>query len=135
MCKEKIEVKVSKEFRVFVYETLRDLGINMSIKGYKFLTDAILACSVNPEYIYGGITKYLYPYIAKLNETTESRAERAMRHAIEQVISKGNTEKAREIFGNYISEDLESHLTNSEFVARITEYIRAYHPDKIGIEG
>ncbi len=98
------------------------LGIPSHIVGYTYLKDALLITSVNDSAI-NSVTKYLYPEIAKRNGTTAIGVERAIRHAINIVFSKGNQELLHFLFGS--SQDSAGKKpTNSEFIARLANCIR-----------
>ena len=92
------------------------------IHGYHYLRDAIIM-SVNDMEMLGAVTKILYPAIAKKHNTTSSRVERAIRHAIEVAWSRGRIETIDELFGYTINEG-KGKPTNSEFIALIADRIR-----------
>ncbi len=92
------------------------------IKGYHYLRDAIIM-SVNDMEMLGAVTKILYPAIAKKHNTTSSRVERAIRHAIEVAWSRGRIETIEDLFGYTINEG-KGKPTNSEFIALIADKIR-----------
>ena len=92
------------------------------IKGYQFLRDAILLTMNEPEYI-NAVTKRLYPEIAKKNDTTASRVERAIRHAIEVAWDRGDVDTLNSYFG-YTIHNLRGKPTNSEFIAMIADKMR-----------
>ena len=98
---------------------LHDLGMPSHIKGYQYIRDAIIMMYNNPSYI-GGITKQLYPDIAKKFDTTPSRVERAIRHAIEVSWSRGDYDLMDEIFGHSVDFD-RAKPTNSEFLATLAD--------------
>ena len=89
------------------------------IKGYQYIRDAIIMIYNNSSYI-GGITKQLYPDIAKKFDTTPSRVERAIRHAIEVSWSRGDYDLMDEIFGHSVDFD-RAKPTNSEFLATLAD--------------
>ena len=101
---------------------IQDLGVPANIKGYTYLRDAILISIANPDAI-NSITKVLYPEVAKQNQTTPTRVERAIRHAIEVAWSRGNNETAVKIFG-YTVNLAKGKPTNSEFIALIADRMR-----------
>ena len=98
---------------------LHDLGMPSHIKGYQYIRDAIIMMYNNSSYI-GGITKMLYPDIAKKYETTPSRVERAIRHAIEVSWTRGDYDLMDEIFGHSVDFD-RAKPTNSEFLATLAD--------------
>lgn len=104
-----------------ITKILHDVGIPAHIKGYKYLRSAISSSYYHSEYI-GQVTKLLYPEIAKMYQTTGSRVERAIRHAIEVAWNRGNVDVIDEIFGYTISAT-KAKPTNSEFIAMISDYL------------
>ncbi len=105
-----------------VTQLLHEIGIPAHIKGYQYLRDAI-TISVEEKEMLVSVTKVLYPAIAKKHNTTASRVERAIRHAIEVAWSRGQLEMIHEIFG-YTVNSGKGKPTNSEFIALITDKIR-----------
>lgn len=105
-----------------VTKILHDLGIPSHIKGYQYIREGILTIYDNQEMI-GGITKMLYPELAKQFETTTSRVERAIRHAIEVSWNRGDWDLMEEIFGNSVDID-KAKPTNSEFIVTIADKLR-----------
>ena len=101
------------------------MGIPAHIKGYMYLRTAILETYLNVDFL-GQITKVLYPEIARKYETTASRVERAIRHAIEVAWNRGNIDAIDEIFGYTISAS-KAKPTNSEFIAMIADKLRLAH--------
>ena len=95
------------------------------IKGYAFLREAIQMVYTDVELL-GAVTKVLYPEIAKKYNTTSSRVERAIRHAIEVAWNRGNYDVISKMFG-YTVHHLKSKPTNSEFIAMIADKIRFEH--------
>lgn len=101
---------------------LHEVGIPAHIKGYVYLRQAIKQCCKNSTDYLGAITKILYPDVAKKFNTTGSRVERAIRHAIEVAWNRGDTETINRIFGYSISRNKDKP-TNSEFIAMISDYL------------
>ena len=101
---------------------LHNMGVPAHIKGYGFLRQAIIMAVEDPQVI-SLVTKRLYPDIAKSNNTTASRVERAIRHAIEVAWDRGNVDVLNEYFG-YTINNMRGKPTNSEFVAMISDRIR-----------
>ena len=101
---------------------IHDIGIPAHIKGYQYLRDAIMM-SVKDMDMLNCITKVLYPSIAKKYQTTSSRVERAIRHAIEVAFSRGRVDMIDELFGYTVSNG-KGKPTNSEFIALIADRIR-----------
>ncbi|MBU9738944.1 sporulation transcription factor Spo0A [Diplocloster agilis] len=105
-----------------VTNIIHEIGVPAHIKGYQYLRDAIIM-SVNDMDMLNSITKVLYPTIAKKHQTTPSRVERAIRHAIEVAWSRGKMDTIDELFGYTVSNG-KGKPTNSEFVALIADKIR-----------
>ena len=105
-----------------VTQMLHEIGIPAHIKGYQYLRDAIIM-SVQDAEMLSSVTKILYPTIAKKHQTTPSRVERAIRHAIEVAWSRGKMDTINDLFGYTVSNG-KGKPTNSEFVALIADKIR-----------
>ena len=105
-----------------VTQMLHEIGIPAHIKGYQYLRDAIVI-SVQDQEMLTSVTKILYPSIAKKHQTTPSRVERAIRHAIEVAWSRGKMDTINELFGYTVSTG-KGKPTNSEFIALIADKIR-----------
>ncbi|MBS5652387.1 sporulation transcription factor Spo0A [uncultured Eubacterium sp.] len=101
---------------------IHDVGVPAHIKGYQYLREAIIM-SVNDTEMLNSITKILYPTIAKKYQTTSSRVERAIRHAIEVAWNRGRMDTIDELFGYTINAE-KGKPTNSEFIALIADKIR-----------
>lgn len=105
-----------------VTSLLHEIGIPAHIKGYRFLREAI-AMVVERVDLLSGVTKELYPTIAKRNGTTPSRVERAIRHAIEVAWNRGSVDAIHAIFGHTVNSE-RGKPTNSEFIAMVADRIR-----------
>lgn len=105
-----------------VTNIIHEIGVPAHIKGYQYLRDAIIL-SVNDMEMLNSITKVLYPTIAKKHQTTPSRVERAIRHAIEVAWSRGKMDTIDALFGYTVSTG-KGKPTNSEFIALIADKIR-----------
>ena len=112
---ENTEVKISK--------VLKQLGILPNILGYEYLKEAIDMMLKDDSVIRKGVTKVMYPAIARKFTTESSRVERAIRHAIERACIRGDAELIEDIFGHGISAD-SGKPTNSEFIACVSEYLK-----------
>lgn len=112
----------NSNLQVSISKILHDLGIPSHIKGYQFLRDAVGMIFEKPEMI-GGITKELYPELAQKYETTVSRVERAIRHAVEISWNRGDIDLMEKIFGHSVDID-KSKPTNSEFIVTIADKLR-----------
>ncbi|HIU77189.1 MAG TPA: sporulation transcription factor Spo0A [Candidatus Pelethocola excrementipullorum] len=105
-----------------VTNIIHEIGVPAHIKGYQYLRDAIIL-SVEDVEMLNSITKILYPTIAKKHQTTPSRVERAIRHAIEVAWSRGKMDTIDALFGYTVSNG-KGKPTNSEFIALIADKIR-----------
>ena len=103
-------------------QILHEIGVPAHIKGYHYLRDSIIMSVRNPEII-NAVTKQLYPAVAKKYDTTSSRVERAIRHAIEVAWDRGNVDILNSYFGYTIQTD-RGKPTNSEFIAMISDRLR-----------
>lgn len=130
MCNKKKEGKNIdlhyNNIQISITKILHELGIPSHIKGYQYIRDGVGLVFDNPEMI-GGITKELYPELASKFDTTVSRVERAIRHAIEVSWNRGDWDLMEEIFGNSVDID-KAKPTNSEFIVTIADKLRLdYH--------
>ena len=119
---EKTETKDIHDLEADVTEIIHEIGVPAHIKGYQYLRDAIIMSVTDMEML-NSITKILYPTIAEKYQTTASRVERAIRHAIEVAWSRGKMDTIDEMFG-YTIHNGKGKPTNSEFIALITDRIR-----------
>lgn len=108
---------------------LHEIGVPAHIRGYLYMREAIKMVFHNIE-ILGSITKILYPEIARKYNTTSSRVERAIRHAIEVAWIRGNVDAISDIFSYTISYH-KTKPTNSEFVAMIADRLRLLHKKEL----
>lgn len=111
-----------------VTNMIHEIGVPAHIKGYQYLRDAIIM-SVKDMDMLNSITKILYPTIAKRHQTTSSRVERAIRHAIEVAWSRGKMDTIDELFGYTVSNG-KGKPTNSEFIALISDKIRLEYKNR-----
>ena len=118
----KAAVSVARDLEKDVTDMIHEIGVPAHIKGYQYLREAIML-SVNNNEMLNSITKLLYPTIARKYETTPSRVERAIRHAIEVAWSRGRMETLDALFGYTINTG-KGKPTNSEFIALIADKIR-----------
>lgn len=112
----------SKNLDVEVTRIIHQMGVPAHIKGYQYLRDAILLV-IDEVSLLGAITKELYPMIAEKYQTTPSRVERAIRHAIELAWDRGNVEMMNRFFGYTINVE-RGKPTNSEFIAMVADKLR-----------
>jgi len=101
---------------------IHEIGIPANIKGYMYLREAINMV-VNNTSLLSAVTKELYPSLGKEFNTTASRVERAMRHAIEVAWTRGEVETINKIFG-YTIRNEKGKPTNSEFIAMVADKLR-----------
>ncbi|WP_430785372.1 sporulation transcription factor Spo0A [Virgibacillus flavescens] len=117
--------KQKKDLEANITNIIHEIGVPAHIKGYMYLREAITMVYNDIELL-GSITKVLYPDIAKKFNTTASRVERAIRHAIEVAWSRGNIDSISELFGYTISIS-KAKPTNSEFIAMVADRLRLDH--------
>lgn len=116
-------IEVSQEsLESQVTDMIHEIGIPAHIKGYHYLRDAILM-AIDDMDVLNAITKVLYPTVAKKHQTTSSRVERAIRHAIEVAWSRGKLDTLDQLFGYTVSNG-KGKPTNSEFIALVADTIR-----------
>ena len=111
--------KPEQSMESVVTEIIHEIGIPAHIKGYQYLREAIIL-TINDMDIINAVTKVLYPAVAKKFNTTPSRVERAIRHAIEVAWDRGDIETLQKFFGYTVS-GLKGKPTNSEFIAMIAD--------------
>ncbi len=116
----KLDSSIGMEVKVT--EILHQIGVPAHIKGYHYLRDSIIMSIEHPEII-NAVTKQLYPSVAKKYETTSSRVERAIRHAIEVAWDRGDVDVLNSYFG-YTIHISRGKPTNSEFIAMIADKLR-----------
>lgn len=112
----------NNNIQISITKILHELGIPSHIKGYQYIRDAIGMVYDNPSLI-GGITKELYPEISMKYETSVTRVERAIRHAIEVSWNRADWDLMEEIFGHSVDID-KAKPTNSEFIVTIADKLR-----------
>ncbi len=120
--KTKIEEEKEANIETMVSNIIKLVGVPAHIKGYQFLRDAII-WAIEDMSIINAVTKELYPGIAKKHDTTSSRVERAIRHAIEVAWDRGDVDTINKLFG-YTVQCSKGKPTNSEFIAMIADRLR-----------
>ena len=105
-----------------ITDIIHQIGVPAHIKGYQYLRSAILM-TVNDADLINSVTKILYPAVAKKYDTTSSRVERAIRHAIEVAWDRGDIDVLNFYFG-YTIQNNRGKPTNSEFIAMIADNLR-----------
>ena len=119
-------LKQHKEYETWIDSVFLELGIPQNVKGYDYLMAAVLITTDEPELIHA-MTKELYPRIADLIDTTASRAERAMRHALELAWNNSEPRTLFKMFG-YTVGSAKDKPTNSNFIALMANKLRrAYY--------
>ena len=111
-----------RAIEISVTKTIHSVGVPANIKGYQYLRDAIIMSIKDTELI-NAVTKQLYPKVATRHNTSPSRVERAIRHAIEVACIRGNEEELYNLFGYTVSNN-KGKPTNSEFIAMIADKLR-----------
>ena len=105
-----------------VTKIIHQIGVPAHIKGYQYLRTAILM-TIEDNDVINSVTKILYPSVAKQYQTTSSRVERAIRHAIEVAWDRGDVDTLNAYFG-YTIQNSRGKPTNSEFIAMIADNLR-----------
>ena len=126
--REETAIYGTRNLETDVTNIIHEIGVPAHIKGYQYLRDAIIL-AVNDIEMLNSITKVLYPTIAKKHQTTPSRVERAIRHAIEVAWSRGKMDTIDALFGYTVSTG-KGKPTNSEFIALIADKIRLEYKNR-----
>lgn len=111
-----------RELEKTISDFMLELGIPAHLRGYQFLRSAVEMCVEDMELV-GSVTKLLYPDLAKMYQTTDTKIERAIRNAIEVSWDRGNSDLFEELFG-YSNTPGYTRPTNSEYIAVVADYIR-----------
>ncbi len=119
---EKDESAIPYDLETQVTRIIHQIGVPAHIKGYQYLRTAILM-TISDNDIINSVTKVLYPSVAKKYQTTTSRVERAIRHAIEVAWDRGDVDTLNSYFG-YTIQNSRGKPTNSEFIAMIADNLR-----------
>lgn len=106
-----------------VSQIMHEIGVPAHIKGYNYLRRSLILVVKDPNMMSRGVTKVLYPTVAKEFETTPSRVERAIRHAIEVAWDRGDVDVLQKYFSYTINSE-RGKPTNSEFIAMIADKLR-----------
>ena len=107
------------QLEAVVTDIIHEIGVPAHIKGYQYLREAIILTIKDMDMI-NAVTKVLFPEVAKRYNTTPSRVERAIRHAIEVAWDRGDIETLQKFFGYTVS-NIKGKPTNSEFIAMIAD--------------
>jgi two-component system response regulator (stage 0 sporulation protein A) len=111
-----------QSIETMVTNIIHEIGVPAHIKGYQYLREAIIIAVEDMDVI-NAITKILYPQVAKTFQTTPSRVERAIRHAIEVAWDRGDLDTLQRFFGYTVS-NTKGKPTNSEFIALIADKLQ-----------
>ena len=111
-----------QNIETMVTNIIHEIGVPAHIKGYQYLREAIIIAVEDMDVI-NAITKILYPQVAKTFQTTPSRVERAIRHAIEVAWDRGDLDTLQRFFGYTVS-NTKGKPTNSEFIALIADKLQ-----------
>jgi len=114
--------RLNTSLEVRVTNAIHDVGVPAHIKGYQYVREAIMM-TVKNEDVINAVTKVLYPNLSHMFDTTPSRVERAIRHAIEVAWNRGQIEVHDKIFGYTVNSN-KGKPTNSEFIAMIADKLR-----------
>ena len=120
--RSKVEEERNSNIEAMVSNLIKLVGVPAHIKGYQFLREAIIR-TIEDMGLINAVTKELYPGIAKKYNTTSSRVERAIRHAIEVAWERGDIDTINKLFG-YTVHNNKGKPTNSEFIAMIADKLR-----------
>ena len=115
-------IMTDNDLQLMITNIIHQIGVPAHIKGYHYLRESIIL-SIKNEEVINSVTKLLYPTVAKKYNTTSSRVERAIRHAIEVAWDRGDIDVLNSYFGYTINND-RGKPTNSEFIAMIADKIR-----------
>ena len=113
---------ITEDMQTQVTKIIHQIGVPAHIKGYQYLRTAIIM-TIDDNEVINSVTKVLYPTVAKKYQTTSSRVERAIRHAIEVAWDRGDLDVLNSIFG-YTVQNTRGKPTNSEFIALIADNLR-----------
>lgn len=117
-----VKTTAEPDLEIIVSDIMHQIGVPAHIKGYQYLRTAIIYAVTDGEML-NSITKKLYPTVAKQYQTTSSRVERAIRHAIEVAWDRGDIDVLSSYFG-YTVQNSRGKPTNSEFIAMIADKLR-----------
>lgn len=118
----KLSPPMNNDLESQVTKIIHQIGVPAHIKGYQYLRTAILM-TIEDNDVINSVTKVLYPSVAKQYQTTSSRVERAIRHAIEVAWDRGDIDTLNAYFG-FTIQNTRGKPTNSEFIAMIADNLR-----------
>lgn len=114
-------IAITREVQEEIFHSLREVNCPPHVKGYSYIKTALEIVLRKPESL-EAITKELYPAVATIHQTTSSRVERAIRHAVELIYGRNTPDTLNELLGPCHWD--KGKLTNSEFLAVMAEDIR-----------
>lgn len=117
--KDEMNLVKANKIEIEVSTLLHDLGIPSHVRGYQYIREGVMLLYAN-DGVTSLVTKEIYPKIANKYQTTSSRVERAIRHAIEISWTRGDIKLMEDIFGNSVDFD-RSRPTNSEFLSTLAD--------------
>ena len=125
-----IDTGSKNDMETQVTKIIHQIGVPAHIKGYQYLRCAIMM-TIDDNDVINSVTKVLYPTVAKKYQTTTSRVERAIRHAIEVAWDRGDVDTLNSFFG-YTIQNSRGKPTNSEFIAMIADNLRLKYKSYAG---
>ena len=126
------KLDTTSDMEAQVTKIIHQIGVPAHIKGYQYLRTAILM-TIEDNEIINAVTKILYPTVAKKYQTTTSRVERAIRHALEVAWDRGDVDTLNSYFG-YTIQNSRGKPTNSEFIAMIADNLRLKYKCAVGVK-
>lgn len=124
---ENMENKQYRELDSLICKHLNEIGVPPSLKGYRYMITAIKEV-LKDEMVLEGITKILYPNVARLHNSTSQRVEKAIRHAIEVAWTRNGASGSRlKAEFKYSTTSGRKRPTNSEFIATLSRHIKMEH--------
>ena len=115
-------VNYSKSIDTKISNILKEVGVSPSLKGYRYIITAVKEV-LRDENVLEGVTKILYPCIARIHRSTSQRVEKAIRYAIEVAWSRNEASRLKNEF-KYVIYEGKTRPTNSEFIAILSQYIK-----------
>ena len=115
-------VKVTANVMSEVVTVVQSFGVPSHILGYEYIKTAVCCLVEHPDYL-SKITQKLYPFVAEEHGSTQSRVERAIRHAIEIAFNRTDPDFLEKLYGGFVPAE-KGRITNSEFLALLAERVR-----------
>ena len=114
-----------RTIRELTEDALNYIGVPCHLSGYQFLTAAIVLCVNEPDSAHN-IDKDVYPRVAEDYNSTPTRVERCIRHAVTWVFDNGDIDAISQVFGNSISKH-KGYATNGHFIATLAHWVKRQH--------